>query len=193
MKVENLNPPAIVIGPDMLSGKSEKELAFLIGKCLCYFLPAHLMAGMYDRNDLKTLFLAAMKVATPSLDIGNDEVIMDISNEIQRNLPTERKEQLTELIQNAQSDSQVNLSEWGTHVEMSANHTGLLMANDFEVALNTLRSGTFTMSKLEMKDAAKDLVSYTVSDRYMALRQHLGIALNTGEAKKQDIPNPPTS
>ena len=81
----------------------------------------------------------------------------------------------------------------GTHVEMSANHTGLLMANDFEVALNTLRSGAFTMSKLEMKDAAKDLVSYTVSDRYMALRKHLGIALETGGTAQQDVPKPPVS
>ena len=76
---------------------------------------------------------------------------------------------------------------------MSANHTGLLMANDFEVALNTLRSGAFTMSKLEMKDAAKDLVSYTVSDRYMALRKHLGIALETGGTAQQDVPKPPVS
>lgn len=176
IRIENLNPPAIVIGSDMLKGRNEVELAFLIGKCLTYFLPIHIMAAIYTRPELKTLFVAAMKVALPKMNLPDSPEVAALAAEISRNLSAGRKEQLTELLEKA-SKTEVNLSQWLNNVELTGNHAGMLMCNDVGMALGALKSGIFSVAKLPVKDQAKDLVVFVVSPKYQELRQALGIQI----------------
>ena len=181
MRIENLNPPAIIIGNDMLSGKSEKELAFSIAKTLTYFLPLHVLAGIYSRPDLKVLFLAAMKVSFPDFPLqAGASGVQELVTELDRRLSAQARMQLSELMQRAKDPKRpVDLTAWLNHVELSADHAGLLVANDFGVAMNTLRAEAFALSKLPPKEKAKDLVLYVMSERYLTLRQELGIAIGS--------------
>lgn len=176
IRIENLSPPAIVIGADMLKGRNEVELAFLIGKCLTYFLPVHIMAAIYTRPELKTLFVAAMKVALPKMNLPDSPEVTALATEISRNLSPGRREQLTELLERA-SKTDVNLSQWLNNVELTGNHAGMLMCNDVGAALAALKSGIFSLAKLPVKDQAKDLVVFVVSPEYQELRQALGIQI----------------
>ncbi|GMV43673.1 MAG: hypothetical protein AMXMBFR64_53890 [Myxococcales bacterium] len=179
LRIENLNPVAVVIGNDMLSGKSEKELAFTVAKALTYFLPMHVMAAIYSRPDLKVLFLAAMKVSFPDFPLqAGAPGVAELVAEIDRKLSPGARIQLRELLEKARDPKRpVDLNAWLNHVEMSANHAGLLLANDFQVVLTTMRNEPFTLAKLPPKDKVKDLVLFSISERYAALRLELGLAV----------------
>lgn len=179
VRIENFGPPAMVIGNDMLSGKSEKELAFTVGKALTYFLPMHIMAAIYSRPDLKVLFLAAMKVCFPDFPLqAGAPGLAELVGEIDRKLAPGARIQLRELLEKAKDPKRpVDLNGWLNNVEMTANHAGLLLANDFQVVLNTMRSEPFVLSKLPPKDKVKDLVLFTIGDRYAALRAELGLSV----------------
>ena len=179
VRIENFGPPAIVIGNDMLSGKSEKEVAFTVGKALTYFLPMHIMAAIYSRPDLKVMFLAAMKVSFPDFPLqAGAPGLADLVAEIDRKLAPGARIQLRELLDKAKDPKRpVDLNGWLNNVEMTANHAGLLLANDFQVVLNTMRAEPFTLSKLPPKDKVKDLVLFTIGERYAALRAELGLSV----------------
>lgn len=179
LRIENLNPVAIVIGNDMLSGKSEKELAFTIAKALTYFLPMHLLAAIYSRPDLKVLFLAAMKVSFPDFPLqAGAPGVAELIAEIDRRLSPGARIQLRELLEKARDPKRpVDLNAWLNNVEMTANHAGLLMANDFQVVLTTMRNEPFTLAKLPPKDKVKDLVLFSIGERFAALRAELGLSV----------------
>ena len=44
IQIIHVEQPSILVGTDMLSGRSEKELSFVLGKVLTLFLPVHVMA-----------------------------------------------------------------------------------------------------------------------------------------------------
>jgi hypothetical protein len=103
--------------------------------------------------------------------------------EINRRVTPTQRETLDGLITNVEvNQSDLQLGDWLESVELSANHAGLLMCNDFEVALNSIRSGAMSMSKLGDGEKLKDLVVYAVSERYMGLRKRMGIAIESLES-----------
>jgi len=164
------------VGAEMLSGKSEKELAFQLGKCMTYFLPMHVLAGIYSQAELKTLFLAAMRLALPGEEVSGDENVSAVAEELEQRISAGQRDALAEKMRTLQSE-QLNLNSWINNIELSANHAGLLMCNDFEVAMKALRADTLSMGSLPPKDKAQDLVLYAIGDRYASLRRQLGVAI----------------
>jgi len=179
IQIVNVEEPSVLVGTDMLSGRSEKELAFVMGKVLTLFLPVHVMAGIYGRTDLKTLFLASLHVANPEAGLadGNEELQV-LGEEIAENITPENLASLQELLAKTQEPgNQVNLSTWVNNIDLTGNRVGMLLCADFSVALNTPQSRVFSVGKVAGKDTARELVLYNVSGPYMSLRRKLGITL----------------
>ena len=180
IQIVNLEEPSILVGTDMLSGRSEKELAFLIGKVLTFFLPVHIMAGIYSRADLKSLFLASLHVVSPDAGLadGNEE-LQNIGEAITENISPEDLATLGELLEKTQEPgNQINLSTWVNNVDLTGNRVGMLLCSDFSVALNTLQSRVFAVGKVAGRETARELVLYNISAPYMQLRRKLGITLD---------------
>jgi len=69
LRIENTVPPILIAGRDMMHGKSEKELAFMLGKQLAYFHPMHILAQCYQLQALKLFYQVCLKAVHPEAKV----------------------------------------------------------------------------------------------------------------------------
>jgi len=189
ISIQSTMPPVLVIGRDMLSGKSEKELAFVLAKYLTYFHPMHLLAGCYPPDVLKLLWEVAVKFTDSSvaLEKENDAQFQNLSKVLVKQMSPQLANILTGAVGRLLGKSGVKISQWLTGVELTANHAGLLACMDLEVAADILRQQSAAFStKLPPKEKAKDLFLYANSEEFSRLRGELGIELKEFVARRDD-------
>jgi tetratricopeptide (TPR) repeat protein len=189
ISIQSTMPPVLVIGRDMLSGKSEKELAFVLAKYLTYFHPMHLLAGCYPPEVLKLLWQVAVKYTDSSAAVEkeNDEQFQNLSKVLAKQMSPQLANVLTGAVGRLLAKSGVKISQWLTGVELTANHAGLLACMDLEVAADILRQQSAAFStKLPPKEKAKDLFLYANSEEFARLRGELGIELKKFVSRRDD-------
>ncbi len=194
-----LFPPVLVISPDFEFERKGKELRFLIGKALAFFLPGHQLAGFASGTALPALssqprfrelqgsgFIRALLLA--SLNAGADEPatlgdpgVLAAREALTARLRKSDWASLRELVHLLETrELGPNAGAWLSGVEQTANRAGLLLSNDLDVAVRMLElehtSGT-AWSRLPLEAAVDDLLRYSVSERYFSLRRALGAAV----------------
>jgi len=179
MRNANLDPPAFIVGADMFQGRQDRELGFIIGKAVALGRPEHYLAGgFFPTANLKAFFLAAMQLTNPTLNLGANDTLIQLVQEMQRRLPPPIMIQLQKNMQQFfQSGQNPNLSAWLTAVENTANRVGLLLCGDLMTAASVIKNEQASVSKLTTKEKIKELVVFAISDEYFALRKELGLAL----------------
>ena len=70
-----------------------------------------------------------------------------------------------------------DLSQWLRAVDYSADRIGLLLCGDLRQSIACVKNETFQIGKSSVKDKVKELILYSISDEYFALRRELGLAL----------------
>ena len=177
MHIEATVPPILVIGRDMLEQKTDRELAFVLGKYLTYFHPSHLFAGTYGSAALKMLYSAALRFVHPEIKVeGNAEDVESLREELARKISNPQANQLGAAVEHFHSRNKTpGLSRWLTNVELTANHAGLLACGDLDVAAKSLAQESISFSKLPPKEKVKELVLYAISEDHLELRKTVGI------------------
>ncbi len=172
----NLNPPALIVGNDVASGRSELEVAFAAGKALAYFLPIHIMAALYRPAELRAFLRAAVHTVQPGA-VGGELSPHEtkVAGLLEEHLRADARERLARHVRRALAEG-ANVKQWVEAVELSADHAGALMANDFVVALKALKRDPWASSRVSGKVKARDLALYATSQRYLELRRLLGLA-----------------
>jgi len=168
-------PPVTVIGKRVLSGRTQLEHAFLVGRHLCWYRHEHYLRTLFSAvPDLEDLFLAALLIGNPGLPIA-EEMKQRVTPLAQAIQPLLEPAQLDTLrgcfFRFVEEGGRTNLQRWSQATEKTACRTGLLLANDLETALGVLESEEGRLGEL-----AKDLLVFAASDRYTGLRRQLGIA-----------------
>ena len=180
MRIEATIPPVLVIGKDMLHGKSEKELAFIIAKHLTYFHPMHLLAATYPAPVLKLLYQVAVRFAHPDAKVegAESEQFQVLSQHLRKRISPQLGTTLTASIdQFYRRQKSPGINKWLTGVELTANHAGLLSCLDLAVAAEALKQESIAFSKLPPREKAKELVLFAVSEEFSELRKHLSLEL----------------
>jgi len=180
LRIEPTNPPVLVVGKDMLHGKSEKELAFVIAKNLTYFHPMHVLAACYPAAVLKLFYQVAIKFVHPETEVeGSDsEQFQTLFQHMQRRMSPQLVTTLTTGVDHFfKRNKKPGVSKWLTGVELTANHAGLLACLDLAVAAGVLKQESIAFSKLPPREKAKELVLYAISDEFAQARQALSIEL----------------
>lgn len=180
MRIEATIPPVIVIGKDMLQGKSEKELAFVIAKNLTYFHPMHLLAACYASPALKMLYDVAVKFVHPEaqVDAASDPQFHALSLELRKRISPQLAMTLTKGIDHFfKKQKKPGISRWLTGIELTANHAGLLACMDLETATSVLKQENIAFSKLPPREKAKELILYAVSQEFAQARRALSLEL----------------
>jgi hypothetical protein len=176
----NAESPAVIIGPDMMQGKSDRELAFHIGKRLCWMRPEHYLGSVgYPTEFLKVLFMATMHITDPSLGVGQtlgeqgEQVIKELQN-----MPAQMLMQLQKYMkQYLSTGKNPNLSAWLTAVEHTCIRAGLVMCGNLHEAASAVKNDTNPIGKATVKDKIRELVLFSISDEYFDIRQKLGLAI----------------
>ncbi|MCC6747689.1 MAG: tetratricopeptide repeat protein [Deltaproteobacteria bacterium] len=173
--------PSFVVGADLLQGRPEKELAFAIAKQLTYLRPEHFLRNVLPApSQLRTVFLSALKMCNPQFQLPPaEELEVDkIIKFIRTRMHPGQLEQVALLVRKfVASKAEVDLARWLTAVELSANRVGFLLCNDLEVAAKMVSTEPTAIGGLPPKEKVKELVLYSVSEEYFAVRAQLGLGI----------------
>lgn len=188
------DPPKLRFGTDVLSGVSDKELAFHVARRMTYFMPSHLVAVLYPREALEGLYLGAASVVDPNYQITTrDDVdptakamLLQAAGEtrgvLEKTLTPELRQQLTAVMRSLWKRTPVpELGIWHRAIELTAIHAGVVACNDPAMALELLQRESTGMSKLTKQEKLRDHVLYVMSDAHLQLRKQLGLQIDFSE------------
>lgn len=178
------NPRALVLGRAALDAVDvpPQALAFVAAQKLAYFRP-----GLYTRQivstgtGLKAWLFGAIKSISP-----NFPVAAELEGPVQqalaalKNLHPTAKEQLASLVARLlQGGSAIDLKKWVACCDLTADRAGLLLAHDLEVSLALVKASEDGTVSVTQKDRAKELILFASSEDYFALREKLGVGIDS--------------
>ena len=181
VRVAALNPPALLVGADMLSGRNMQQLAFVSAKQLFlsngYFLATLDDSYEHRKYRLVTLVYSLMKTVNPSAEVPNaDQGLID---QVLSRIPAPDMNEMTKLIQkmSANPGQHLNVSKWLEMVEHSSNRLGLLLCNDVGSAIEAIKNEQRQFSKAPTQERIRELILFALSENYFQLRKALGLAI----------------
>jgi hypothetical protein len=170
-------PPFTVIGKRVLSGRTQLEHAFLVGRHLSWYRQEHYLKTLFSGvPDLEDLFLAALTIGNPGLPIAEDmrRRVAPIAHAIQPLLEAQHVDALRGcFLRFVEEGGRTNLQRWSSATEKTACRAGFVLSNDIASALRVLSSEEGPDGEL-----GKDLLAFAASERYFKLRRQLGIAID---------------
>ena len=173
--------PSFVIYANLLQGRPEKEIAFAAGRWLSFMRGGHyLKLALPTNTELKTAFLSAIAMVKADFPIPNDmrPVVQQYLPEMQKRIQPQWLEQLGLVVNRfMQNAPEINLAKWGNAVEATAHRAGFVISGDLEVASKMVSMEPVLVGGPQVKDKIKELVLYSISEDYFAVRAHLGTTI----------------
>jgi tetratricopeptide (TPR) repeat protein len=176
-----LKPEALIVGDDVFTSGQEKHMAFAIAKKLFLLYKPFYLVGLRPMSDLQAFFVLAVQLVTPDFEIESDSAMEAAYRKLENSITGEERERLAQAVEAATGGGkrEVVLGRWIEAVEDAANRVGMLFADDLSVCESILRRDPQDFSERSLRERMKDLAEYTVSDRYLALRNDLGLRVET--------------
>ena len=75
------------------------------------------------------------------------------------------------------SYSKIDMAQWGHAVDGTSHRAGFVVCGDLEVASRMVSAEPVTVGGPQVKDKIKELVLYSISEEYFAVRQQMGITI----------------
>lgn len=170
--------PALLLGRNVLSGRSVVELSFIAAHHLTYSRrPWRLLAFWTDAARLSALLHAAVKLVKPELELELGEFGERLRNMLSDRLEPAHAEELTLAVDAMlESKRQLDVLNWARSVEETACRAGLLASGDVTVAGSVLAVAGAPLGGQSAADRARDLLPFSVSREFAALRKQFGVA-----------------
>ncbi len=169
-------PPLTRVGPAALSGRTQRELAFLVGRHLALYRPDHYVRVLFPSIlDLEDVFLSAVLIGNPRLALAADVKLRvePIAKALLNMLEPRQVDALRGLLLRfVEEGGRTNLQRWAAAVDKTSCRVGLLLSGDLVTAHQILKSEASDHDEL-----LGDLVSFATSPAFAALRRELGISL----------------
>lgn len=174
-------PPASLAGSSVLSGFTPQELTFIVGKHLSMYRGEHYIKTLFPTvTELTVLLFAGIKLVAPDTpsppDI--DKQIMATAQTLRGYMQPMQLEGLRMVVKKFLAEgAKANIKRWVQTVEITAARSGLLLCGDLEIAKKILAAEPQQPGDLPPQDKLKELILFSISEQYFALRQALGIAI----------------
>lgn len=170
--------PATALGPEVRSGKTVQQLAFLAGRHLTYYRPEHYALVFFPRlADISSLVLAAVRLCIPGLSVPPAEGGSRVTEHLGAALSEAEKAELEAAVKDLDArGGKLDLLAWIRSVELSATRAGLLLAGDLRVATRILKEEARAIGELGLDTKRGDLLAFTASESYGRLRERMGVA-----------------
>jgi golgin subfamily B member 1 len=171
--------PSTALGPEVRSGMTVQQLAFLAGRHLTYYRPEHYALVFFPTlAELSSLVLAAMRVVVPGLSVPPPADGSRVGERLASKLEPAEKEALEEAVARLdRRGGKLDLLSWIRSVELTAARAGLLLAGDLRVAMRVSSSEKRAVGELSLEAKRGDLLAFTASDGYGKLRERMGVAV----------------
>lgn len=176
-----LNPPALLVGPDLLSGRPLLEIAFWVARQLYLTGRQHVLAAIDD--DVESRVARLVAVTDTVTRLVQPDAPVDADPDLLKALKRQRVaiadvDDLRQLIARLRQDPSrhLDLARWLEALDHSANRVGLVFCGDLAMALRCARdAGGFSSARPERRQA--QLMRFAVSEPYFQLRQRLGSSI----------------
>ncbi len=172
--------PSFAVGQGLLQGRQEKEVAYVLGKRLTYMRPDHFVRWpqvVPTISELKVAFLAALKLTQPNIPVKPEleSAVAQYVGYLKQTVAPQMYEQLSVVVQKfLATRSDADLNRWAKAVDLTATRAGYLICGDLEFAARIAQGESVTVGSPEPKEKVMDLILWSISDEYFALREHLG-------------------
>lgn len=175
------DPPASIAGQLVLSGFQPQELTFLCGKHLSMYRPEHYLQVLFpSRDELTIMLFAGVMLAAPQQPLPPDmePQIRQAAAQLGHYMQPQAIEGLRQVVkQFLSAGAKANVKLWNQAVEMTACRAGLLLCGDLEIAKKIIAQEPQIPGGLTPQEKLKDLMMFSVSVEYCALRKALGVAI----------------
>jgi hypothetical protein len=174
--------PAVLIGGQPADA-DERELAFEVGKRLCYLRPdRYVNYALGSLPRIESAFSAAL-AASGIENVRHDEDIDRLATHLRSSVPDAVLQQVAAIAKKMPGDPRNGLiAGWRAATDLTANRVGLILCNDLEIAARMVATETGGLSGLPVKERLRDLLAYSVSESYFSVRRHLGLTVATAQA-----------
>ena len=174
-------PPASVAGQTVLTGYTPQELTFIVGKHLSYYRGEHYIKNLFPTlGELKVVFFSAIKIIQPDFNVPAEmaQAVNVTAAEFVKYMQPVERDSLRLVVQKFIEDgAKADLKRWIQAVDITAARSGLLLAADLEIAKKIIAAEPQLPGDLPPPDKLKELIVFSVSEQYLALRKALGIAI----------------
>jgi tetratricopeptide (TPR) repeat protein len=184
--------PALVLGRDLVIGRTQPELAFLLTKKLVGLRADHFLLWPQlapSQHELEVILTAAIRLVQPRFHLAGTDpaAVRKYVSFFHRALPQAQIERIAgaaaPLLSSAGS---IDVAEWIADSDAVANRAGLLLCGDVVAAAREIvREARAHHSRPEA--AILDLVRWGVSVDYFDLRARLGLALVPVHPKESPV------
>ena len=168
--------PSLVVFRSLLAGKSERDLAFALGRALLELYPPYYCIVAVDRSHvaLRQVFRACQRAM--GLPVEGDEEALDvIAREVMGRMRPDAIEQLRSLIHRC---SAADFRGWMASVEATTSRVGLLLCGDVRSAAVVISQEQAKLDSLmSPRDKIRELVLYSISEDYFAARKAVGLQI----------------
>ncbi|WP_437668652.1 tetratricopeptide repeat protein [Sorangium sp. So ce131] len=172
--------PSVLVGGEALRGRTAAELAFLVGSHVAYHVGSHrLLLYFPTLEELGVCLAAAVKLARPSEPVPAEleAAVLALMPLLDERLTDGERDALeASVFELYEIRAPLDLAHWVGSVERCAARVGYLLTGDLSVAASSL-SRADAPGVLTAEEKVGDLLSFTVSDAYHALREELGVAI----------------
>jgi len=173
--------PSFVVRPHLLQGKSEREVVYLLTKRLAYMRSEYFLRLLLPTNtELKVVLLSAMVMLQPSFAVPPNLVapIQQYLPEMKKRMQPHALEQLGAVVQHlVQTASEIDLAKWGHAVDATAQRAGFVMCGDLDIAARAVASEPVVVDGPTSKDKVKQLVLFSISEDYFAIRKQMELTI----------------
>jgi tetratricopeptide (TPR) repeat protein len=174
--------PAIVLGAAALAAEIPTQAAaFIAARHLTYYRP-----GLYLRHlvatgtGLRAWLFAAIKLIVPQFPV-NKELEGPVGQNLAVLEPTivgPARDQLTSAVTKLLQAGAIDLKKWVAAVDLTADRAGFIVANDLELAEDMVKAADEASAALPQKDRIRELLLFSASEDYFAIRRRLGINID---------------
>jgi hypothetical protein len=173
--------PAFVIGQGYAQHADEHDVAFDLGKRMAFLRPERfLRCAVPSVSALDIALRSALALVGAGIGPGvyNGEVDK-LTDQLRRMVPKAVIEQMAVVGQQLLSarGEVIDMETWMGATDLTAARVGFVLGSDLPAAARVISAEPATTSPLIAKRRLKDLIAYSVSEDYFAVRKFLGLDL----------------
>ena len=171
--------PTTAVGPSIVSGQSAKDLAFLAGRHLTYYLAQHQVLVYFPtREELTRLLLASVQLTKPGLPASGEggRAVAALAARLDRLISDEERAAVFHAVNRLEArGGKFSLGAFTRNAEWMAARAGLLLCGDLATAMAVVTTETRDIAGLTPEAKRRDLVAFCASEEHAALRSRFAV------------------
>jgi hypothetical protein len=176
-------PPSIVLGTSVVGVALPPQTAtFMAARHLTYYRPGMYIRQLVPTNaGLKSCLFAAIAMMAPQFPIPADlqGAVREAHGALSQGVTGAQRDHLARIVSKLmQGDTALDLKKWTRAVDLTADRSGLLLADDLQTAVEMIRASDPRTSAVSTEERVEEIYRYSVSERYYEVRRKLGIAID---------------